>query len=116
MRSTDIFTSKYLKSADVKTKPEIAVISYLVTEVVGEEKKTKPVLYFENGVRPMVLNRTNFETLEDAFGDSDAWPGHKVKIFCAPTTYLGKRTEGIRVAPIVPKPALKDEMNDEVPV
>src|SRR5438128_1581180 len=35
MRSTDIFTSKYLKSADVKTKPEIAVISYLVTEVVG---------------------------------------------------------------------------------
>jgi hypothetical protein len=42
--------------------------------------------------------------------------GAQGEIFCAPTTYLGKRTEGIRVAPIVPKPALKDEMNDEVPV
>lgn len=43
------------------------------------------------------------------------WPGHKVKVYCAPTTFQGKRVDGIRVEPIVPKPA-RDEMNDEVAI
>ena len=113
MRSSDIFQSKFLKSADVKAKPLIAVISYLAFESVGQDKRQKPVLYFETG-KPIVVNRTNFETLEDVFGDSDNWPGHKVKVYCAPTSFQGKRVDGIRVEPIVAKPALKDEMNDEV--
>ena len=114
MRASDVFQSNYLKSSDVKVKMKIATISHLETEPVGQDKKEKPVLYFENGVKPMVVNRTNFETLEEAFGDSDEWSGQKVKIFCAPTSYQGKRVDGIRVEPIVPKPALKDELNDEV--
>jgi hypothetical protein len=116
MRTTDVFSSKYLKSADVKTKPKIAVISHLDIEEVGQDKKKKPVLYFEDGVKPMVANRTNFEELEIAFGDSDEWPGQKVKIYCAATTFGGKRVDGIRVEPIVPKPAPKDDLNDEVMV
>jgi hypothetical protein len=115
MRSSDVFQSKYLKSADVKAKPLVAVISYLAFESVGQDKRQKPVLYFETG-KPIVVNRTNFETLEDVFGDSDNWPGHKVKVYCAPTSFQGKRVDGIRVEPIVPKPTLKDEMNDEVAI
>jgi hypothetical protein len=115
MRSSDDFQSKYLKSADVKAKPLVAVISYLAFESVGQDKRQKPVLYFETG-KPIVVNRTNFETLEDVFGDSDNWPGHKVKVYCAPTSFQGKRVDGIRVEPIVPKPTLKDEMNDEVAI
>jgi hypothetical protein len=116
MRASDAFPSNYLKSSDVKTKQKIATISHLETEAVGQDKKEKPVLYFENGVKPMVINRTNFECLEEAFGDSDEWPGHKVKIYCAPTSYQGKRVDGIRVEPIVAKPALKDALNDEIAV
>jgi hypothetical protein len=115
MRTSDVFKSKYLKSADVKAKPLVAVISYLAFESVGQDKRQKPVLYFETG-KPIVVNRTNFETLEDVFGDSDNWPGHKVKVYCAPTSFQGKRVDGIRVEPIVPKPTLKDEMNDEVAI
>jgi hypothetical protein len=113
MRASDAFPSKYLKSADVKAKPLIATISYVVQEAVGEDKKKKPVLYLETGL-PIVLNRTNFEALEDVFGDSDEWPGHKVKIFCAPTSYQGRKVDGIRVTPITPKPAASAELNDEV--
>jgi hypothetical protein len=115
MRAADAFPSKFLKSSDVKTKPRIATISGLDFEDVGQNKERKPVLSFENGLKPMVINRTNFETLEEAFGDSDSWPGHKVKIFCAPTSYQGKRVDGLRVEAIVPKPALKDDLNDEIP-
>jgi hypothetical protein len=114
MRSSEAFPSQFLKSSDVKTKHQIATISGLDFQEVGQNKDRKPVLSFENGVKPMVCNRTNFETLEDAFGDSDSWPGHKVKIFCAPTSYQGKRVDGLRVEAFVPKPAAKNELNDEI--
>jgi hypothetical protein len=115
MRTSDVFKSKYLKSADVKAKPLVAVISYLAFESVGQDKQQKPVLYFETG-KPIVVNRTNFETIEDAFGDSDSWPGHKVRVFCAPTSFQGKRVDGIRVEPIVVKPSLKEELGEKVTI
>jgi len=81
MKSSDAFPRKYLASAEVKAKPIIARVSAVEMETVGQgaDQKEKPVLYLD-GQRPVVLNRTNFETLEEAFGDSDNWPGHKVKV------------------------------------
>jgi hypothetical protein len=115
MRSHEAFPAKYLKSADVKDRPRTAVIKHLGQEVVGQgqDAKEKHVLYFEDE-KPMVLNRTNWEALEEAFGDSDSWPGHKVKIRCARTQYQGKPTDGVRLEAIVTKPAPKDDLNDEV--
>ena len=105
-----------MKSSDVKDRPLIATISHLKQEVVGQgqDAKEKHVLYFEQG-KPMVLNRTNWDSLEEAFGDSEDWPGHKVKIKCARTQFQGKATDGIRLEAIVAKPASKNDLNDEVP-
>jgi hypothetical protein len=113
MRAIEAFPSKYLKSVDVKAKPLIATISYVAQEPVGQDKKEKPVIYLEAG-KPIVCNRTNFEAIEEAFGDSDNWPGKKIKVFSAPTTFQGKRVDGIRIEPIVPKPAPKDDLNDAI--
>jgi hypothetical protein len=117
MRSKDAFPSKYLKSADVKERPCVAVISHVARETVGQgqDAKEKLVLHFEDDNKPMVLNRTNWDALEEAFGDSDDWPGHKVKIRCARTHYQGKATDGIRLEAIVGKPASKEELADEIP-
>jgi hypothetical protein len=105
-----------LKSTDVKAKPLIATIAYVNVEPVGQDKKDKPVIYLETG-KPIVCNRTNFEALDEAFGDSDDWAGKKVKIFCAPTSYQGKRVDGIRIEPVVVKPAPKGgDLNDEVTI
>jgi hypothetical protein len=116
MRSTDAFPSKYLKSGDVKAKPLIATISHVDMELVGQgqEQKEKPVLYLKDGQKPIVLNRTNFEAIEAAFGDTDEWPDRKIRVYCAPTRFQGKATDGIRIDPIVPKPAPKDDFNDEI--
>jgi hypothetical protein len=116
-RTKDLFPSKYLQSADAKAKQIVATISSLEVELVGQgqDQKKKPVLHLE-GQKPMVLNRTNCETLEDAFGDSDDWPGHKIKIYCVRTQYAGKTVDGLRIEPIVAKPALKGDLNDEVPL
>ena len=115
MRSSDAFPSKYLKSADVKAKAIVAVISNVELEAVGQgqDQKEKPVLHLE-GQKPIVLNRTNFETIENAFGDTAEWAGRKVKVYCAPTRFQGKAVDGIRIDPIVPKPAAKDDLNDEI--
>ena len=115
MRTKDLFPSKYLQSADTKAKQIITTISHMAQEEVGQGQKKKPVLYLEDQ-KPMVLNRTNTEALEEAFGDSDDWPGHKIKIYCVKTQYAGKTVDGLRIEPIVPKPALKDDLNDEIPL
>src|SRR5262245_4562617 len=76
MKASDAFPSRYLQTSVVKDKSIVAVISHVELETVGQgaDQKRKPVLYLD-GQKPMVLNRTNFETLADAFGDSDEWSG-----------------------------------------
>jgi hypothetical protein len=115
MKTSDAFPSRYIQTATVKAKPIVATISTVEMELVGQgaDQRRKPVLHLE-GEKPMVLNRTNFETLCDAFGDSDEWPGHKIKVYAVRTQYAGKSIDGLRVEPIVPKPALKDDLNDQI--
>jgi hypothetical protein len=116
VRTKDLFPSKYLKAEDAKAKQIVATISYMKQELVGQgqDQELKPVLYLENQ-KPIVLNKTNTETLEEAFGDSEDWPGHKIKIKCVKVDFGGKRVDGLRFDPIVPKPSLKDDLEDEVP-
>jgi hypothetical protein len=107
---------RYLQTATVKAQPIVATISNLEMETVGQgtEAKTKPVLYLENE-KPMVLNASNLEALSEAFGDdTDNWSAHKIKIRCVKTQFQGKTVDGLRVEPIVPKPALKDDLNDKI--
>ena len=112
MRKHEAFPAKFLKSADAKNKPIVAAISHMVMEPVGQgaDQKKKPVLYLEE-CKPMVLNATNWEMLEAAFGDSNDWSGHKIKIKCERTQFQGKTVDGLRIDPIIPKPAPKDEID-----
>jgi hypothetical protein len=113
MRANQAFPKRYLASSDVKDRPRIAVISHLAKEEVGkgDDTEEKHVLHFEDGVKPIILNRTNWEVIEDAFGDSDDWPGHKVKIKCGRTLFQGKMTDCLRLEAIAPKPAPKPEVD-----
>jgi hypothetical protein len=110
MLPSDAFPSRFLQTTVVKAKgPIVATISHIEMDTVGQgaEQQRKPVLYFEDGEKPMVLNRTNFEILADAFGDSDEWAGHKVKIFVARTQYQGRSIDGLRVEAVRPENILK---------
>jgi hypothetical protein len=98
MRTKDLFPAKFLQSADAKAKQIVTTISHMAQEEIGQDKKKKPVLYFEDQ-KPMVLNRTNAEALEEAFGDSDDWVGHKIKIYCVKTQYQGKTVDGLSRPP-----------------
>jgi hypothetical protein len=119
MKTSAMHPGQFLKAEDVNDKANVATMSSVEMEMVGQgrDQKEKPVLHFEGQTKPMVLNKTNTQAIEEAFGDeSDEWAGHKIKIYCAKVDFGGKKVDGIRVQPIVPKPALKDDLNDEIPL
>ena len=97
MRLTDLFPSQFAAAADLKGKTRIVTIQKLAVEEVGQERERRGVLYFEEDEKPVILNKTNFGTLEESFGDSENWAGRPIELFAIPTTYMGKPVQGLRV-------------------
>lgn len=108
MKRSDAFPSRYISKDDVQN-PIIAVIDTVRFDTIkgdaGDEDK--PVVYFRDNVKPMILNNTNWMTIEDAYGqESDDWTGKQVEMYCDPgVMFGGKRVGGVRVR--IPKGAAK---------
>jgi hypothetical protein len=100
MKRNDAFPKKYLCKEDV-LQPLTATISNVNHQEIGsgDETEVKVVMEFNGDTKPMVLNGTNWDTLETAFGeDSDAWIGKTVTLYNDPNVmYGGKKTGGVRV-------------------
>lgn len=97
------FPSKYFKAADV-AKP-----LHLKIQDVGEEAMrdgtSKPILFFRDELKGLVLNKTNAVTLVDAFGGNEVdWAGKQVTLVSETVTFGGKRVDAIRVQ--IPDPVL----------
>ena len=80
MKSSDVFPSKYLKAADLDEDVELTIRSVVLEELKSEDgSEQKPICYFEEGERGLLLNKTNWNALAQQFGDeSDAWAGKTV--------------------------------------
>jgi hypothetical protein len=103
------FPSKWLKSSDLENGPVVTTIHETNVEPIkGMDGKTqnKCVIYFANDkLKPLILNRTNFEALVDISGsdDSEGFVGAKVELYTV-ETQMG---EGIRIR--APKKAKKQQ-------
>ena len=97
MKSTDIFPSKYLRAADLDGREPIVTINRVVLETLGDDRK--PVAYFDGKDKGLVLNKTNWNAIEDISGedDCDNWKGVKVKLITAKVEFQGKRVAAIRI-------------------
>jgi hypothetical protein len=97
----DAFPSKYLKATDL-TEPVIATIKLAELEQIkGFDGKEQPkvVLYFAKKLKPLPLNRTNFESVMDVCGssDSDDFPGTKIELYATKTSMNGKVMDCVRI-------------------
>lgn len=102
MLISQAFPSKYIKSEDIKAagRPVPVVIDRVEMETIGQgnEQEEKPVLYFRNKSKGMVLNVTNGNTIKDAYGDdTDSWLGQPIELYVARVSYAGKMMDGLRV-------------------
>lgn len=93
------FPSKYLKAADLKGKHVTVQISGLEMEDIGDKTGDKPVLYFANKSKGLVLNKTNTTTIIENLGTSetDDWMGQRITLFTTRVDFQGRRVDAIRI-------------------
>jgi hypothetical protein len=101
MKRTEAFASNYLNQDDLP-HAHTAVIKTVGKEMVNTDdngQREKPVIYFENGSKPLILNMVNWDTIETSYGpDSDAWVGKPIELFVDPNVMYGaRRVGGIRI-------------------
>jgi hypothetical protein len=94
MRSSDAFPSRFLKCADLKGRAHQFIMGEVNSEVLGGEDKL--VLYFQNYKKGLVLNKTNFDAIEEVYGDSDDWVDQPIVLYPDKTQFQGKRVDCVR--------------------
>jgi hypothetical protein len=124
MKVGAMFPSNYLKADDLGAKKVTVTMTEVKLEVMPQgDKEEKPVLYFRNSKKGLVLNVTNAHTIAEAYGDdTDGWKGKQVILYVDNNVqYAGKRVKGLRV--MVPTTKTQepedapeeDVIDDEVP-
>ena len=112
MKVREMFPPKYLNKDDI-CEPQILTIRECRMENIEFEEniETKPILYFEEYEdRGLVLNKTNAMTLEELYGDSDEWPGHKIEVYVDSSIRFGsKKLGGVRFR-VPSKPSYQEEL------
>ena len=133
--------SKYLNANDL-TQEKAFRIKSVTAEIVGRgaTQEQKPVLWFTNHKKGLVLNTTNNRTIRAAYGDNmEVWSGKIIIVFPTQTDFAGKLVPALRVRipppkqavagngqpakakkvveeilPPEPKPSLEDDLDDEI--
>lgn len=74
----------------------------MVQNQQGREEKI--VAYFENGVKPMILNATNMKAISEATGSDylDEWVGQKIQLYVTMVAAFGTTTYAVRVREFKP--------------
>lgn len=90
------FPSNWLKASDLQGKETKYTISHCQMETIGDGEK--PVLYFEELEKGLVMNKTNSQFLEMLYGDeTNNWAGAEIILYPTETDYQGKRVAAIRL-------------------
>lgn len=93
---------EYLRQCDLpETGDLIVTISRFrarvdVFDPGAKQNVEKFVIDFKEDFKPMILNKTNRETIGKVIGtkDGDKWVGHKIAIYYDPTVRLGRQVVG----------------------
>ena len=99
MNINNVFPSKYLKAADLQSREFTLRIASIRLEDIGDDDQ-KPVLYFENAKKGLVLNKTNANNCVVLYGaETDGWIGKPITLYSAWVDFQGRSVEAIRIRP-----------------
>jgi len=102
-----LYPSKWLKADDLAEEGIIVTVRSLDIEKMPDGAE-KPVLYFDEIEKGLVLNKTNANAIEKMYGDdTDGWEDERISIFPTYVDFKGEQVAAIRVKPKKPKPAMK---------
>lgn len=71
----------------------------------AQGKEEKPVMYFEAGVKPLILNTTNMKAVTKSTGTPymDEWVGKKLQLYVTLVSAFGDTTKAVRVREFAPQ-------------
>lgn len=109
MKTEDVFPSRFLKAEMLEHDVNVT-IDHVILEAVydaqAKEEVKKPVCYFQGKTRGLLLNKTNWSTLADLYGDeSDTWAGRPIGLTVVEVSAFGEVTKAIRTMAPKAKPA-----------
>lgn len=87
----------------------IATIDFVKREEVtgvGGKTETEVVAHFVGDTKPMILNKTNMQTIQKIYGTPyiEEWAGRAIQIYYDPTVKFGRDVVGgLRIRKIIPK-------------
>jgi len=119
MKVSALFPSKFVKAADLNGKTPTLTIKEVKTERLGHgnDAENKPVLYFKNATKGLVLNRTNAVAIANLYGDEmDDWGGERITLYATTIRAFGKLQDVIRIKeeiPAQPKPVTQSTEPEE---
>lgn len=94
------YPHKYLKAADLVGQDVPVTIREVVLEQVDEDNphEERPVCYFHEGSKGLVLNKTNGEMIAQMHGyETDLWRGKPITLYPDKTPFKGEVVDCIRV-------------------
>ncbi len=95
---SDAFPSNFLKAADLNNRTVRVTIDKVIFEEIGQNKDKKPVMFFADVKKGMVLNKTNATTIGAVHGQEfEGWTGKEIELFSMMVSYQGQNAPAIRV-------------------
>jgi hypothetical protein len=110
MNINSAFPSKYLKASDAEEDLVLTVKSVKLELIgQGQQAEQKPVLYFDEEAKGMVLNKTNAKMLAKIAksDDTDEWKGTKVRVIATEVEYQGDLVMSLRIREDKKRPATR---------
>ena len=100
MKRNDAFPGKWLKKEDILGPTILSIAKVELADVgMDGQPEMKPAMWFEQDVTPMILNSSNWDTLEELYGDdSDMWKSKQIAVYVDPDVRFGnKKVGGLRL-------------------
>lgn len=100
MKLSKMFPSKWLSADDLPDEGAVFTIAKDVEEVqIVADEKPKPVLYFRETDKGLVVNVTNGNSIAKVLGSDETsdWVGQQVYLYPTETSFGGKPVACIRV-------------------
>ncbi len=94
------FPSRWLKASDIGDEDLSLTIVSVDEEDVGQgkTKEVKPVAFFSETDKGLILNKTNAKSIEQLYGpETDDWIGKTIRLFATDVEFQGDQVEAIRV-------------------
>ncbi len=105
MKSADVYPSKWLAAADLANDDEsykepLVTIDRVVLEEISNTEE-KPVMYFKDRRKGMIVNKTNWKRLEYILksDESDNWHGKQITLYVELVDMRGEMKPALRVKP-----------------